>query len=66
MIVRCLRSDFAVCPTCGSNGIVGLDKENCHCGQCGQMLQVLFVNKVLNNEEDYEEEAFVQMSLFDD
>ncbi len=66
ILVRCLKSDLAICPVCGSNRIVGVDKESCHCGQCGRMLQVEFVHNVLDHEDEYEEEAFVQMSLFDE
>ncbi len=66
VLVRCLKSDYAVCPACGSQNIVGIGKECCHCGQCGQALEVSFVNKVLNNEEPEPEDFFMQMSLFDD
>ena len=45
---------------------MGIGKECCHCGQCGQALEVSFVNKVLNNEEPEPEDFFMQMSLFDD
>lgn len=64
--LNCLKADYAVCPTCGSRFIVGMEKENCHCGQCGQELQVNFVNKVMNNEEQAEEDSFMQISLFDE
>lgn len=60
--LNCLKADFAVCPTCGSKNIVGMGKESCHCGQCSQELEVVFVNKVMNNEEP--EDVFIQMSLF--
>ncbi len=43
---------------------MGLEKESCHCGQCGQSMEVVFVNRVLNNEEP--DEVFMQMSLFED
>ena len=66
IVVRCLKSYFAVCPTCGSRKIVGLEKENCHCGQCGQACQIVFVNRVLENEEPEPEEVFLQMSLFEE
>lgn len=66
IVVRCLKSDFAVCPTCGGRRIVGLEKENCHCGQCGQACQVVFVNRVLENEDPEPEEVFLQMSLFEE
>jgi len=68
ILVRCLKSDFAVCPVCGSRNVVGMEKENCHCGQCGQQLEVIFVNRVLNNEEwePEPEDMFMQMSLFDE
>lgn len=62
--LNCLKADFAVCPTCGSRQIVGMEKESCHCGQCGQALEVIFVNKVLSNEEPEPEDVFMQMSLF--
>jgi len=45
---------------------VGMEKESCHCGQCGQELEVIFVNKVMNNEEQSPEDVFMQMSLFDE
>lgn len=66
IVVRCLKNDYVVCPVCGSRSVVGIEKENCHCGQCGQILDVIFVNRVLNNEESEPEELFMQMSLFDD
>lgn len=66
IIVRCLKRDFAVCPTCGSRNIAGLEKENCHCGKCGQACEVVFVNRVLENEEREPEEVFLQMSLFEE
>lgn len=66
ILVRCLKSDFAVCPVCGSKNVVGLERENCHCGQCGQVLEILFVNRVLDNEEPEPEDVFWQMTLFDD
>ena len=62
--LNCLKADYAVCPTCGSKSIVGIEKESCHCGQCGQELQVNFVNGVMNNEEPAAEDSFMQMSLF--
>ena len=43
-----------------------MEKEGCHCGQCGQSMEVEFVNRVLNNEEPEPEEIFLQMSLFED
>lgn len=66
IVVRSLKSDFAVCPVCGSKNVVGLQLDSCHCGQCGQSLEVEFVNKVLSNEEPEPEDFFMQMSLFDD
>lgn len=65
IIVRCLKRDYAVCPVCGSGDVIGIEKENCHCGHCGQELEVQFVNKVLNNEEPEPEALFMQMSLFE-
>lgn len=62
--LNCLKADFAVCPSCGSRQIVGMEKESCHCGQCGQALEVIFVNKVMSNEEPEPEDVFMQMSLF--
>ena len=66
VLVGCLKSDFAVCPSCGSKNIVGIEKEACHCGQCGQAMEITFVNKVMSNEEPEPEDFFMQMSLFDD
>ena len=66
IIVRCLKRDFAVCPLCGSSNVVGIGSESCHCGQCGQGLEVVFVNRVLNNEEPEQESSFFQISLFDE
>lgn len=62
--LNCLKADFAVCPSCGSKHIVGMEKESCHCGQCGQALEVIFVNRVMSNEETEPEDVFMQMSLF--
>ncbi len=59
--IRCTHVDRAVCPACGSKNIVGLGKENCHCGQCGQSIVLEIVEKVKDNEDA---EQFTQMSLF--
>lgn len=59
--IRCTHMNRAVCPVCGSRNIVGLGKEHCHCGQCGQNVLVEIVEKVKDNEEA---EQFTQMSLF--
>ncbi len=64
--LNCLKPDYTVCPSCGSRYIVGMEKESCHCGQCGRELEVIFVNKVLSNEEQAAEDVFMQMSLFDE
>lgn len=63
--VGCLREDLAVCPGCGSRNIVGRDREYCHCGQCGQALEIRLVSKVAaTGEETGEQKEFEQMSLF--
>lgn len=63
--VGCLRDDLAVCPGCGSRNIVGRGKEHCHCGQCGQGLEIHIVNKVSCGEEDAgRQKEFEQLSLF--
>lgn len=63
--VGCLREDLAVCPGCGSRNIVGRDREYCHCGQCGQALEIRLVSKVAAaGEETGEQKEFEQMSLF--
>lgn len=63
--VGCLGEDLAVCPGCGSRNIVGRDREYCHCGQCGQALEIRLVSKVTAaGEESGEQKEFEQMSLF--
>lgn len=63
--VGCLREDLAVCPGCGSRNIVGRDREYCHCGQCGQALEIHIVSKVAEAGENTERhKEFEQMSLF--
>ena len=63
--VGCLREDLAICPGCGSRNIVGRDREYCHCGQCGQALDIHIVSKVAEAGEDMERhKEFEQMSLF--
>ena len=62
--VGCLREDLAVCPSCGSRNIVGRDKEYCHCGQCGQGLEIRVVSKVSGGDEAAEKKEFEQLSLF--
>lgn len=63
--VGCLREDLAVCPGCGSRNIVGRDREYCHCGQCGQALEIHIVSKVAEAGENTESHReFEQMSLF--
>ncbi|MCM1117793.1 MAG: hypothetical protein NC543_00295 [bacterium] len=64
IIVSCLREDLAVCPGCGSRNIVGRDKEHCHCGQCGQMLEIHVVNKVVSDGDAGNSKEFEQLSLF--
>ena len=64
IIVGCLQEDLAVCPGCGSRNIVGRDKEYCHCGQCGQGLEIHIVSRVTNHEETGETKEFQQLSLF--
>ena len=65
IIVGCLREDLAVCPNCGSRNIVGRDREYCHCGQCGQVLEIHVVSKVSSGEKDTDkQDEFEQMSLF--
>lgn len=65
IIVGCLREDLAVCPNCGSRNIVGRDREYCHCGQCGQALEIHVVSNVAIGEKDAEKQnEFEQMSLF--
>lgn len=63
--VGCLREDLAVCPGCGSRNIVGRDRDYCHCGQCGQALEIHIVSKVTNSEEETgKTREFEQLSLF--
>ena len=63
--VGCLREGLAVCPGCGSRNIVGRDKEYCHCGQCGQGLEIHVVSKVTDGAEDVKSQnEFEQLSLF--
>lgn len=63
--VGCLREDLAVCPGCGSRNIVGRDREFCHCGQCGQALEIHIVSKVAESGEDAGgRKEFEQLSLF--
>lgn len=63
--VGCLREDLAACPGCGSRNIVGRDREHCHCGQCGQMLEIHIVSKIAESGEDAgRQKEFEQMSLF--
>ncbi len=65
IVVGCLREDLAVCPGCGSRNIVGRDRESCHCGQCGRMLEIQVVSKVSGGEGDAEKQSeFEQISLF--
>lgn len=65
IVVSCLREDLAVCPGCGSRNIVGRDREYCHCGQCGQMLEIHVVSKVSGGEGDAgNPDEFEQISLF--
>jgi len=65
IVVGCLREDLAVCPSCGSRNIVGRDREYCHCGHCGQALEIHVVSKVASGEGDAEKQnEFEQMSLF--
>lgn len=65
IVVGCLREDLAVCPGCGSRNIVGRDKEYCHCGYCGQALEICVVSKVTDGGEDAgQQKEFEQMSLF--
>lgn len=64
IIVSCLREDLAVCPGCGSRNIVGRDKEHCHCGQCGQMLEIHVVNKMASDGDAGNSKEFEQLSLF--
>ena len=59
--IHCTHMERAACPVCGSKNIVGLGKEHCHCGQCGQSMIVEIVEKIRDNEEA---EQFTQMSLF--
>lgn len=62
--VGCLREDLAVCPGCGSRNIVGRGKEYCHCGQCGQVLEIHVVSRVTGDEEAQRQKEFEQLSLF--
>lgn len=63
--VGCLREDLAVCPGCGSRNIVGWDREYCHCGQCGQSLEIHIVSKVAESGTDAGSgREFEQLSLF--
>ncbi|MBQ8821601.1 MAG: hypothetical protein IJZ82_03080 [Lachnospiraceae bacterium] len=59
--IRCTHLSRAACPVCGSKNIVGVGKEHCHCGQCGQGVVIEIVEKVKDNEEA---EQFTQMRLF--
>ncbi len=64
IVVGCLREDLAVCPGCGSKNIVGRDREYCHCGQCGQALEIRVVSKVAEEEDPGKQKEFEQISLF--
>ncbi len=64
IVVGCLREDLAVCPGCGSKNIVGRDREYCHCGQCGQALEIRVVSRVAEGEEAENRKEFEQISLF--
>ena len=61
--INCTKLENASCPTCGSKQIVGQDKECCHCGQCGQLLEINIVSNVTINEEA--DDSFKQLSFFE-
>lgn len=60
--INCIKKDYLCCPVCGSQELVGIEKENGHCGQCGTLVSVEFVGSVMDNETS--EDEFTQISMF--
>lgn len=62
--IKCTKPEHAVCIKCGSKLFLSKDQKTGHCGNCGSLMGVEFVEKVVVHENAPKKKEWVQMSLF--